>query len=171
MTVNPIPKSVSRFNPPPGPERRLPILLRQAWYGLNQAFRRRIQRTHLTPDQFTVMRNLAESGARGLTQTQLTRQMSSDPNTITALVTRMERQGLVERATDPDDRRARRLTLRPEGMRQFRRLRQIARQLQDQVLASLPPGSGRKFLAHLATVAEACRMAALEESPPRPRSR
>ncbi len=38
--------------------RRLPVLLRRAWYGLNQAFRRRIAGMGLTPDQFTVIRTL-----------------------------------------------------------------------------------------------------------------
>ena len=42
--------------------RRLPILLRHAWYGLNQAFRRRIAHLGITPDQFTVMRTLLEAG-------------------------------------------------------------------------------------------------------------
>ena len=36
--------------------RRLPPLLRRSWYGLNQAFRRRIAHLDLTPDQFTVLR-------------------------------------------------------------------------------------------------------------------
>jgi hypothetical protein len=45
--------------PVDAPERRrLPILLRRAWYGLNQAFRRRIAKTGVTPDQFTAMRTL-----------------------------------------------------------------------------------------------------------------
>ena len=49
---------VARTRPPdpmpidaPG-RRRLPILLRHAWYGLNQAFRRRIAHLDITPDQF-----------------------------------------------------------------------------------------------------------------------
>ncbi|MED6327013.1 MAG: hypothetical protein VYE14_06575, partial [Verrucomicrobiota bacterium] len=51
--------------------RRLPVLLRRAWYGLNQAFRRRIARMGLTPDQFTVIRTLLEAEPDGLTQKAL----------------------------------------------------------------------------------------------------
>ena len=75
----------------PPERRRLPVLLRRAWYGLNQAFRRRIAVTGATPDQFTVLRTLSENNPKGLTQRELTHLMSSDPNTIAAL---LERNGI-----------------------------------------------------------------------------
>src|ERR1051326_5034856 len=87
--------------------RRLPILLRHAWYGLNQAFRRRISHLGITPDQFTVMRTLLEAG--GITQSELTGQMSSDPNTVASLLERMEKSGLLERHPHQTDRRGHRL--------------------------------------------------------------
>ena len=71
--------------------RRLPPLLRRAWYGLNQAFRRRIAHTEVTPDQFTVLRTLLEGDPHGMTQSQVTRVMTSDPNTVASLLERMER--------------------------------------------------------------------------------
>src|SRR5579864_5254147 len=77
--------------------RRLPPLLRRCWYNLNQTFRRRIAHTGVTPDQFTVMRTLLEGNPKGMTQRELTDLMSSDPNTIAALLERMEKAGLVER--------------------------------------------------------------------------
>src|SRR5687767_15369426 len=77
--------------------RRLPPLLRRAWYGLNQAFRRRIAHLGLTPDQFTALRTLLEH--KDISQRQLTTLMSSDPNTVAALLERMERNGLIERQT------------------------------------------------------------------------
>ena len=91
--------------------RRLPVLLRRAWYGLNQAFRRRIIHTGLTPDQFTALRNLQEAGRTGLIQSELTERMSSDPNTIASLVDRMKKAGMIDRAPDEGDRRAYRLRL------------------------------------------------------------
>ncbi len=141
-------------------ERRLPPLLRRAWYGLNQAFRRRVTHLGLTPDQYTVLRNLEESGTRGLTQTELTTQMSSDPNTIASLVDRMETAGLLRREVDARDRRARRMRLAPAGRRQFREAFSIAAQLQEEVLSTLTPARRRAFLETLDLVSEACRMAA-----------
>ena len=112
--------------------RRLPVLLRRAWYGLNQAFRRRILHTGITPDQFTALRNLHEAGAKGLIQSQLTGQMSSDPNTIASLVDRMKRAGLIDRQQDARDRRAYRIRINAEGRKKFQESRKIALDLRKQ---------------------------------------
>src|ERR1700728_339263 len=97
--------------------RRLPILLRHAWYSLNQTFRRRLAHTGVTPDQFTALRTLFEHEPEGLTQSDLTRLIASDPNTIAALVERMERSGWIARAPHESDRRANRLRLLPLGQK------------------------------------------------------
>ncbi len=150
----------------PPSERRLPPLLRHAWYGLNQAFRRRIAHLDLTPDQFTVLRNLSEAGRAGLTQSELTRRMASDPNTVASLVERMERSGLLARETDPSDRRARRLRLAPTGRQRFRSARTVAARLQDEVLRDLSPDELRSFLANLQRLSAACQSAARSPSDP-----
>ena len=151
--------------PVDSPERRrLPPLLRRAWYGLNQTFRRRISHLDLTPDQFTVMRTLLETG--GITQRELTQMMSSDPNTVASLLERMERAGLLERRPHEKDRRAHRLHLQPAGKRKYHQAREIAVALQTELLSVLPERKREEFLEHLALVADACRDAA-EKSPKR----
>lgn len=140
--------------------RRLPPLLRCAWYSLNRAFRRRIAHLGLTPDQFTALRTLLEGAETGLTQTALGRTMSSDPNTIASLVERMEAGGLIERRPDEADRRARRLRATPHGRRRYAAAREIAVALQAEVLAALPEARRELFLADLASLAGACRTAA-----------
>jgi MarR family transcriptional regulator, transcriptional regulator for hemolysin len=144
--------------------RRLPILLRRAWYGLNQAFRRRIAHTKATPDQFTVLRTLSEHEQNGLTQTELTKLMASDPNTVASLVERIEKLGWIERKAHEQDRRANRLRLKPQGKRKYLEIREIAIGLQTDILRGLPENSREEFLAELATVAQACQKAA-ESSP------
>ncbi len=165
--------AVKNYSADPGalpidsPERRrLPPLLRRAWYSLNQAFRRRIHHTGATPDQFTALRCLLESDARGITQGDLTRMMSSDPNTIASLVARMETLGWVDRKSHESDRRAYRLRLKPAGKKKYEQLRAIAIELQSQVLSVLPESERESFLGRLAIVADACRVAA-ECSPKR----
>src|SRR5256885_12507578 len=106
--VNPKPAGDLPIDSPE--RRRLPLLLRRAWYGLNQAFRRRIAHLGVTPDQFTVMRTLLEN--EGITQRHLTELMSSDPNTVASLLDRMEKAGLVQRQSYERDRRARRITIK-----------------------------------------------------------
>ncbi len=142
--------------------RRLPMLLRRCWYNLNQGFRRRIAHTGVTPDQFTVLRTLTEGPAGGLTQRQLTEQMSSDANTIASLLERMAAAGLVERKAHEADRRANRIRLKPPGRRKYREVREIALELQAEVLTVLPPGRREEFLQHLDLVGDACQRAAVK---------
>jgi DNA-binding MarR family transcriptional regulator len=140
--------------------RRLPILLRHAWFSLNQTFRRRLAHTGVTPDQFTALRTLSENEPEGLTQSDLARLIASDPNTIASLVERMERSGWIQRAPHESDRRANRLRLLPLGLKQYRRVRQIAVTLQSEVLADWSEEKREAFLESLATLAERCRAAA-----------
>jgi DNA-binding MarR family transcriptional regulator len=147
------------------PERkRLPPLLRRCWYGMNQAFRRRILHTGVTPDQFTVLRTLMEAEERGMTQRQIAEKMSSDPNTVASLLERMKSSGLVERQPHESDKRAHRIRLLPHGRKTYRTIRSIALKLQSDILASIPAEQRDQFLEQLEKVAEACRKAA-EESP------
>src|ERR1051325_1393287 len=115
--------------------RRLPPLLRRAWYGMNQAFRRRIAHLNLTPDQFTVMRTLLEGDTKGMTQRELSRTMSSDPNTVASLLERMDKLGYIERQPHERDRRAHRIKLLPKGKKTYEAARAIAVALQAEVLS------------------------------------
>jgi DNA-binding MarR family transcriptional regulator len=152
--------------------RRLPPLLRRAWYGLNQAFRRRIAHTGATPDQFTALRCLLELEANRPTQRELTSAMSSDPNTIAALLERMEKAGWIERKPHERDGRAYQLQLKPAGRRKYEELRAIAVELQSQVMAALPAERRDGFLEDLSAIADACRAAAeLSPLPARGRRR
>ncbi len=136
------------------------MLLRRAWYGLNQAFRRKMLHLRLTPDQFTVLRTLIEAEPKGLTQRELAETISSDPNTIASLLERMEANGLIERSKDRVDRRARRIQLLGQGRKAYKAARAIALDLQTDVLASLPKDEQERFLANLTLIAEACHHAA-----------
>ena len=140
--------------------RRLPLLLRRSWYGLNQAFRRRIAHLQITPDQFTVLRTLLEGDARGLTQREVARLMSSDPNTVASLLERMEKTGYVERLPHERDRRAHRIKPLPKGKKTYELARAIAVALQSEVLAEVPAAGREDFLQNLSLVADACRAAA-----------
>jgi DNA-binding MarR family transcriptional regulator len=156
--------STDEFNddlPIDAPERkRLPLLLRRAWYGLNQAFRRSISHAGATPDQFTVLRTLSEGDPAGLTQSELTRSMSSDPNTVASLLERIEKSGWIERKPHETDRRANRILLLPAGGEKLDELRIIAKNLQANLLGALPEAKREPFLEELAQVADACQQAA-----------
>jgi DNA-binding MarR family transcriptional regulator len=151
--------------------RRLPPLLRRAWYGLNQAFRRKILHTGVTPDQFTVLRTLVESSSRGLSQREIAQIISSDPNTIASLLERMEASGLVERTAHETDRRAHRIRLQSAGRKIYKEIRAIAIQLQTEILSVLPEEQREVFLINLTLVADACHAAAQRAPKKRLKSR
>jgi len=140
--------------------RRLPPLLRRAWYGINQAFRRRLAHLGVTPDQFTVFRILLEADSRGLSQRELTHIMTSDPNTVASLLERMETAGLVKRKPHEKDRRAHRIQVLPRGQGIYGRAREVALDLQREILEVLPEGEREEFLENLSLIADHCRQAA-----------
>lgn len=139
--------------------KRLPVLLRRAWYGLNQAFRQRVAHLDITPDQFSILRWLSENDPAGITQRLLTDLMASDPNTITSTLSRMEAAGLISRTPHEKDRRANRVRLRAAGARVFEQGRKIAMELQEEVLAALPAERCEKFLEELECIADRCSTA------------
>lgn len=143
----------------PAPRKRLPVLLRRAWYGLNQAFRQRIAHLGITPDQFSILRWLSEGDPRGLTQRTLTDLMASDPNTITSTLSRMETAKLISREPHEQDRRAHRVRLLTTGRRTFEKGKKLAQDLQEQVLEALPIEQRDHFLAQLEAIADGCASA------------
>ncbi len=136
--------------------RRLPPLLRRAWYSLNQVFRHRIASLGITPDQYSILRWLSESPVEGLTQSDITDLMASDPNTIAAIVRRMEAAGLVIRPPHERDRRAKRVQIQPAGSATFSEAHSIAIELQKNVLNDLTLAESDQFLELLEKVADAC---------------
>ena len=139
--------------------RRLPPLLRLAWYSLNQAFRRRIHHLGVTPDQFTILRWLTECDPEWPTQRELGAMMASDPNTITSLLRRMEKAEIVQRQPHETDRRANRIQITAAGKRIYTKARQIAVDLQTEILAPLPQSKRDDFFQLLEVVAQSCRQA------------
>ena len=142
--------------------RRVAPLLRRTWYSLNQTFRRRIAHAGLTPDQFTALRWLSEGHAKGSTANELCELMTSDPNTMASLISRMEQTGLVTRRRHERDGRAQRIILTPKGRDTFGTVQHIALDLQKEVLEVLSEEERDKFLDQLETLSSKCR-ALLEE--------
>ena len=146
----------------PSTTRRLPPLLRRAWYSLNQTFRQRISHLDITPDQYSILRWLQEGDPRGLTQQTITDLMASDPNTITSILRRMETAKLVTRHAHETDKRARRVRLESEGQRRLHAAFQIAMELQTQIMSVIPENRRARFLEDLERVAQAGAIAQSE---------
>jgi MarR family transcriptional regulator for hemolysin len=138
------------------PRKRLPVLLRRAWYGLNQSFRDRIEHLGITPNQFSILRWLSEGDPEGLSQRTLARLMASDDNTMSSTLARMEKAGLIVRVTYEEDRRASRVRLLPAAQRKLEDARPVAFDHQDRALSALSKRQQARFLADLELIANAC---------------
>ncbi len=137
-------------------ERRIPPLLRRAWYSLNQEFRRRLAHLQITPNQFTILRWLIEKDNQGLTQREIAYLMASDPNTITSILNRLEDKEYIERTPHESDKRAHRIRVKEGGREIYNQAKPIAMDLQDEISHCIAPDKVDEFITQLSTLADNC---------------
>lgn len=82
----------------------------------------------------------------GIDQASLAAAISFDRATIGGVVDRLERKGLVQRVVSAQDRRARVLTLTPEGTQMLGACRPVVKGLQADILAPLSAAERKLFL-------------------------
>lgn len=108
-----------------------------------------VQRTQeagfdLTPIQFAALDAIANQP--GTDQARVAEMIAYDRATIGGVIERLEQKGWVRRVVSERDRRARELSLTPEGQRILKALVPVVRGLQDQILLSLGEADRTRFL-------------------------
>jgi DNA-binding MarR family transcriptional regulator len=93
----------------------------------------------------------------GITQQELTRRASSDPNTVRATLLLLERDGMVIRRSHETDRRARRILVTENGRRTYSKLSAALKPLQDALLSSFSAEEAEILVADLNRIVEAMR--------------
>jgi DNA-binding MarR family transcriptional regulator len=91
----------------------------------------------LTPSELNALGNLADGAGR--TVSQLGTAVGSRPTTLTGVLDRLERRGLITRGPRPGDRRAVLIELTPDGARTAAQIRRALRALEKRALTDLPP--------------------------------
>ena len=100
-------------------------------------------------------------GAReGTIQQRLSTDMGIDPSAMVKLVNQLEESGLAERRRRPNDRRAWEVTITPQGQDTLRQAKQLAADVEDEILGGLTTNDRRQLLALLRR--------ALASAPPQP---
>jgi DNA-binding MarR family transcriptional regulator len=100
---------------------------------------------------------LLDKGSVG-TQLAIAETLDFDKGQVVALLELLEREGLVERRRDPEDRRRHIVSLTAAGRRQLATFRGIVHRLTDELLAPLDPGERevlRGLLSRLAAKRDA----------------
>ena len=114
---------------------KFPVLLRGTWFGINRAFRQKLERISITPVQYTVLRNLSEGEGRVLSQQNLADALSTNKNNLADLLNRMEERKLVKRYDNPNDHRNKKVAITKKGRNEFLRARKHALNLQGDILS------------------------------------
>ncbi|WP_338528795.1 MarR family transcriptional regulator [Nitratireductor thuwali] len=91
----------------------------------------------------------ALAGGKALTQKQLAKAASIEQPTMAATLSRMERDGLVERAPDPKDKRASLISLTPSARDKIEEVVAATRAVNGDALSDLSPDETEAYFAAL----------------------
>jgi MarR family transcriptional regulator, lower aerobic nicotinate degradation pathway regulator len=112
----------------------------------------------LTPPLFAVLNFLRRRD--GAIQQEIGAAMGIDPSTMVSLIDRLERAGLAKRRPRPEDRRAREISLTAKGRKTLDRGRELAKEVEGDVLRGLSATEKRELVALMGK--------ALAAAPPQP---
>jgi len=115
-----------------------PFLMKRLGFKLKDVSMAAYEDAGLHPYHHAVLAVLDE-GTRE-TQGAIADALGYDRGQLVGLLDELEERSLVERRRDPSDRRRQSVRLTPDGKRALEKLRALARQLEDDFLASLDEG-------------------------------
>lgn len=104
----------------------------------------------MTRAQWAVLSRI--ENAEGLKQIELADTLDLQPITLTRLIDRLCDSGLIERRSDPDDRRVKRLYLTPAAGPVLDGLARIGKDLMAAALEGIEPAARERLLAQLLVI-------------------
>jgi len=128
------------------------FLLKRLGFAAKEQAMEAYEQTGLHPYHYAILLVLGE-GSRE-TQGSIADALAFDRGQLVGLLDELEERGLVERRRDPNDRRRHLVRLTLEGKRMLRRLRALARRIDDEFLAPLSHQERANLHALLLRLAE-----------------
>jgi DNA-binding MarR family transcriptional regulator len=138
----------------------LAATLAPLWRALLSAERQVAADHGLTMWAYAALHRLAQAGAPVRGQAVLAADLGLDKTRLIPVLDDLQERGLIRREPDPGDRRARLLSLTPQGRRLFARAQRKLHVYEDQLLAGLDGADRSRFLRALATVSRSAGEAA-----------
>ncbi len=135
---------------PPSIKERLGFLLAKSHLSLLGQVEAKMGPTDLTGRHYGCLTVIGDEGP--MTQQRLGKRMGVDRTTVVAIVDALERNGLVERRRNPEDRRAYALEVTPEGRKWQQRLTEVIVETEDEFLATLSARERKQFVELLQRV-------------------
>lgn len=127
------------------------MALRATYLAMHRQADAQLAQSGVTADQFVLLTAMAEGEA--MTQQELVRRTSSDPNTLRAMLVLLEKRDLVIREAHPTDRRARRVSLTSQGKRVYKELWTQIEPFRTQMETILQPEESRLLMGFLNRIA------------------
>lgn len=135
----------------------IPFEIGETAHSLRKAFDRLAVGLGVTRAQWKVLFKLTRTP--GLRQVELADMLDLEPITLCRIVDRLEEAGLVERARDPEDRRAWRLHVTAQAQPLVEKLRAVGNVLVERAFAGIDPKeieTTRQVLARVRANAGRC---------------
>ena len=114
----------------------------------------RVKEVGLTPDQFTVLRWTHSVPRNTLSQSKLSKLMSTDQNNISALVKRMENLNLLDRKISLHDKRSKTINFTELGNLKYTKAKYIADNLEREILDEMVLSERKIFFRTLRKLSE-----------------
>ncbi|MFF9457684.1 MarR family winged helix-turn-helix transcriptional regulator [Streptomyces flaveolus] len=125
--------------------------LGKAYQQVHGELKRRLKAFGLTVPQYSVLSGVWEQDGR--TAAQLCERLVMDSATITGVLDRLERAGLVVRVSDERDRRLVRLRLTEAGVALRDEVQRTVADLNEQILRPFPADEAERLYARLRVIA------------------
>lgn len=126
--------------------------LRAAYLSMHRQTNSDLAPFRMTADQFVLLALLTEQDR--ITQQELARRASSDPNTIRAMLVLLENRGLVARRRHPTDGRALRVTLTRKGRQAYAKLSAEIKPLQIRLSSLFQAEKAKTLVVFLDRISE-----------------
>lgn len=128
-------------------------IIRRAHQRATMRFQEVMGAHDLTPTQLAALATVMKHGV--VSQNQLGRLTAMDPSTISIVIRKLVKHGLVERFASPDDQRLSMIRLSEKGVRYTAPLLTKSIEVGRRVLAPLKPSERALFMEMLSRVADA----------------
>ena len=128
------------------------FLLKRLGFAAKERGMEAYEREDVHPYHYAILLALEEGGHE--TQGAIADALGYDRGQLVGLLDELEERGLIERRRDPNDRRRHLVQMTAEGKRKLRRLRTLARELEDDFLEPLGDAEREQLHALLLKLAE-----------------
>jgi len=132
---------------------QIAMALRSAYLSMHRQTNAHLYPYNITADQYICLILLEEQD--GITQQELVKRSTSDPNTIRAMLILLEKRGLVTRENHPNDGRARIVHITKKGRDLLKETASAIKPVQDGLIASFSKKETSELVLNLQRILEA----------------